>query len=407
MRILAIETSCDETAISVIEASGTESDASFLVRGNSLYSQAKKHASFGGVYPSLAKREHAANLVPLLASALRESRLQHAEASPPPPHVVSNIRTVLYREDELGGALLGFAEKVGTPAIDAIAVTKGPGLEPALWVGINFARALAYLWGLPIIPVHHLEGHLIASTVYVDPKDTRTYRMSDIAFPFIGLVLSGGHTEFIKATSWGSYTLLGGTRDDSIGEAFDKVARLLGLPYPGGPSLSHLAAKGRPALHRRTANASAGVKPLPRPMIASNDLDFSFSGIKTAVRYQVRDLGELSEEARTRLATEFEEAVVEVVLKKTTRAIATGEPLKHFLLGGGVSANTYLRERLESLFRTQYPNTGLHLPAPGLSTDNAIMIGMAGYFMHLRNEQTLQANDDLTADGNLSIEKTK
>jgi len=293
MKLLAIETSCDETAVAVLEAEGTPESATFRVCGNALYSQAAKHSAFGGVYPSLAKREHAENLVPLIHTALTEARLRNDEPQRLSSADTAFLRDLLVREEALARALIQYTREHGAPQVDAIAVTQGPGLEPALWVGINFARALAHLWNLPIIPVNHLEGHIIASAVRTAGE--RHYRIEAIAFPILGLILSGGHTEFVHATSWGEYRVIGATRDDSIGEAFDKVARLLGLPYPGGPALSACAEKARARMRAHLPGA-VKMKPFPRPMLRSPDLDFSFSGLKTAVLYFVRDQTELSEE---------------------------------------------------------------------------------------------------------------
>jgi N6-L-threonylcarbamoyladenine synthase len=228
--------------------------------------------------------------------------------------------------------------------------------------------------------------------------------MRTLSFPLLGLILSGGHTEFVYAPRWGSYQVVGATRDDSIGEAFDKVARLLGLPYPGGPELSRLAEKARAMRAVRTMPMPNQDLPnrLPRPMLHSGDLDFSFSGLKTAVLYKVRDAA-MTDEIQKTTAAEFEDAVADVVEGKVERALEQHE-VRTFVLGGGVSANTFIRKRLETLF-TKHPDVELCLPAQGLSTDNAIMIGLAGYLMHLRDEPTVRAEEDLRADGNLSMAK--
>lgn len=402
MKILSIETSCDETAVAILEANGSYEDMTFKVLGNALYSQAKKHASFGGVYPSLAKREHAANLAPLLATALRESRLSIETVQKLTKEQKEYLQKILAREVGLYKDLVTYLEHVEKPAIDAIAVTQGPGLEPALWVGINFARALSYIWELPIIPVNHLEGHIVASAVHATNEKSSQYAIEKVSFPILGLIVSGGHTEFVLALNWGEYKVLGATRDDSIGEAFDKVARLLGIPYPGGPELSKLAVKGRQTLSTRPAHLMKDIKKMPRPMIQSGDLDFSFSGLKTAVLYQVQALGKLTDIQCTLLAAEFEDAVSDVILKKTEQALQEHRA-NTFVLGGGVSANTHIRGRLEKMFTAHNSGCTLRLPAEGLSTDNAVMIGMAGYFMHLRNAPTLQAGDELVASGNLTF----
>ena len=404
MRILSIETSCDETAVAILEAEGTPETASFKIRGNALYSQASKHAAFGGVYPNLAKREHAANLVPLLHTALTDARIRMDTPTPLSADTEKYLRELLVREQALYAALITYLRDHAKPSVDAIAVTQGPGLEPALWVGINFARALAYVWELPIIPVNHLEGHIIASAVTAHADQPSHFTVDAIEFPLLGLVLSGGHTEFIYAPSWGDYRIIGSTRDDSIGEAFDKVARLLGIPYPGGPGISALAHAYRTARSAKI-NAPLAKRPrfLPRPMEHSPDLDFSFSGLKTAVLYHVRELGDLNEEEKGKVAEEFEEAVTDVVLAKTERALMD-YPVATFVIGGGVSANTYLRNRISEFFRHQALDTSLRLPAIGLSTDNAIMIGMAGYFMHMRGAYALSAHEPFRADGTLRMD---
>ncbi len=406
MKILSIETSCDETAVSILEANGDDNNASFKVLGNALYSQAKKHAVFGGVYPSLAKREHAANLVPILNTALLKANSSNIEENTLSKEQLTFLKTLLSREEDLYKTLTVFLQQTQKPKIDAIAVTQGPGLEPALWVGINFARALSYVWNLPIIPVNHLEGHMIASAVKTDEKNKNYFTLTNATFPILGLIISGGHTEFVYSKQWGDYTIIGKTRDDSIGEAFDKVARMLGIPYPGGPEISRLAELGRNTLRTQPAHHTKDIKRLPRPMTKkTDDLDFSFSGLKTAVLYQVQSIesaGKLTEIQRNLFAAEFEEAVSDVILKKTKSALEK-YPAITFALGGGVSANKYIRKRLIKFFKENNTDCTLRLPASGLSTDNAIMIGMAGYFMHLRNAPTLQATDNLDASGNMQM----
>jgi len=406
MKILSIETSCDETAVAILEATGTTENASFSILGNALYSQAHKHASFGGVYPTLAKREHAQNLPSLLETALQQTPLfsvldtkiiltekQH-----------EFLKTLLIREEGLYQNLVQVVTKIEKPTIDAIAVTYGPGLEPALWVGINFARALAYVWDLPILPVNHLEGHIIASIVHSNDSENHLYEATKVTFPLLGLILSGGHTEFVYTKTWGSYRVLGATLDDSIGEAFDKVARLLGIPYPGGEGLSKLAEQGRKTLASRPAHYMKDIKKLPRPMLQSNSLDFSFSGLKTAVLYQVKELQSLSEVQKSLLASEFEDAAGDVIVQKTKLALSQNST-HTFVLGGGVSANTFIRKRLEKMFNELQNGCELKLPAKDLSTDNAIMIGMAGYFMHLRKTLEKRSTDELIAKGNLGLDQ--
>lgn len=403
MKILSIETSCDETAVAVLEATGSYKDAHFSVLGNALYSQANKHAAYGGVYPVLAKREHALNLLPLLTTALQDARLSVAGENKLTDEQRTFLQTLLVREEGLYRVFVTYVEKIQKPEIEAIAVTQGPGLEPALWVGINFARALSYVWDIPILPVNHLEGHIVASIVHSTDAENKQYEVTDISFPVLGLIVSGGHTEFVYAESWGVYHVVGATRDDSIGEAFDKVARLLGIPYPGGEGLSRLAIQGRQTLSTRPAHYTKDLKKMPRPMLQSDDLDFSFSGLKTAVLYQVKDLGTLNDIQRTLLAAEFEDAVSDVVIKKTELALSR-YPANTFVLGGGVSANKHIRTRLERMFKEPDHTSTLRLPAQGLSTDNAVMIGMAGYFMHLRNAPTKKGTDELMASGSLGLD---
>jgi N6-L-threonylcarbamoyladenine synthase len=400
MDILALETSCDETAVSFVHAEGDSTHATFSVFGDALYSQAKKHASYGGVFPSLAKREHTKNIIPLLSLALREAGRVVYEEHSFPEALETSIKKIFTHEEGLAEELLTYARTIRTPKLDAIAITHGPGLEPALWVGVNVARALALLWNIPLLPVNHLEGHLVASAVSrVQEKPYPVFSLSPLSFPAVGLILSGGHTEFVHIDAWGSYTTIGRTRDDSVGEAYDKVARLLGIPYPGGPGLSALASHGREKEIRE-------VVPFPRPMLTTPDLDFSFSGIKTSVLYRVKERGELTERDRIAIATSFEDAVTEVILKKTVRALAPspeGGVVPHaFLLGGGVSANGHLRTSLSALC-AHYPDTSFHLPAQGLSTDNAVMIALAGYLAHLRNTPPADPHT-LVAHGSLNLE---
>src|SRR3989344_3835272 len=245
MRVLAIETSCDETGIAVVEGTrqgealpfGKASPLFFRVHKNALLSQAALHAQYGGVYPNLAKREHEKNL-PLLFEQFKNEREN----------------------------------------IDAIAVTQGPGLEPALWQGIVFAEKLAKEHGLPLVPVNHMEGHLISSLAKA--RGEHSYILKNIRMPVLALLISGGHTEFVLMRKWFTYEIIGETLDDAVGEAFDKVARMLGLSYPGGPEISKLAEQSR------KANAeSTGSLKLPRPMLNTNTCDVSFSGLKTAALY--------------------------------------------------------------------------------------------------------------------------
>jgi N6-L-threonylcarbamoyladenine synthase len=382
MKLLAIETSCDETAIAILECEGDAASSRFTVLGNALLSQIDIHKEYGGVYPAVAKREHAKNLVPVLAASLEEAELMKESVQAIPGKTKELLTALLSREPGLETALLDFASRTEAPDIDAIAVTHGPGLEPALWVGINFAKALSLLWEKPIIPVNHMEGHFLSA---LSRKEGEDIRISNVALPILGLLISGGHTELVLMRQWLTYELLGQTRDDAVGEAFDKVARMMDLPYPGGPEISRLAEKGR---QDEVANSFT----LPRPMIDSGDFDFSFSGLKTAVLYLIKEKGGLTEREKEQLALAFEDAVGDVLLKKTVCAIeATGA--QTVVMGGGVSANIHLQR----LFKENISGTELRIPEQEFTTDNAVMIGMAGFY------RAKETHDDIRADGTLAL----
>lgn len=390
MKILSIETSCDETAVSLVEVTGDFPGATYELLGNQLYSQVAIHAEFGGVLPSLAKREHAKTLVPLLTKALDEAELLTEGTHSNWNKYQAELEVLLEREPALLVALNEFASHYEEPEVDLIAVTVGPGLEPALWVGVNFAKALALLWDKKVLAVNHMEGHILAS-IYDAVEDNK---LAAINFPAIALLISGGHTELILLKDWGQYEKIGQTRDDAVGEAFDKVARLLGLPYPGGPALSKLAALGR------KANLPPFKADLPRPMLNSNDFDFSFSGLKTSVRYAVADK-ELNNGEKQALARDFEEAVTAVLVKKTNAAVA------HFgaqtlIIGGGVSANQFLRTEFNKHFLNEQPDCDIYFPPPGLSTDNAVMIALAGH-ARASSAGNPAATKFLRAEGNRSL----
>ncbi|MBP6881906.1 MAG: tRNA (adenosine(37)-N6)-threonylcarbamoyltransferase complex transferase subunit TsaD [Candidatus Pacebacteria bacterium] len=390
MLILSIETSCDETAISLVEARGEFPNATYEILGNALWSQIDIHREYGGVFPALAKREHAATIVPMLEKALTESELDAREFTPElDEDTRAEIHTLLAREHGLADHLLTFHQTHGTYAIDLIAVTSGPGLEPALWVGVNFAKALALLWDVPVVPVNHMEGHILISVFDADRDD----QLSEIQFPAIALLISGGHTELVLMRNWGQYEKIGQTRDDAAGEAFDKVARLLGLQYPGGPEISTRAAEARKRKLPRYAE-------LPTPMLHSGDLDFSFSGLKTAVRYAVQNK-ELSEDDKLAIARDFEDAVTTVLVKKSLVAIEKHDA-KTLIVGGGVSANRHIRQVMEATLLTEYPDVTVYFPPYGLSTDNSVMMALSG---HARAAGALApaATDVLRADGNKSL----
>jgi N6-L-threonylcarbamoyladenine synthase len=317
VRVLGIETSCDETGVAVFEQGRG-------VLAERLASQVAIHAAFGGVVPELASRDHIAKLLPMV-------------------------------DDVLAAANLGFAD------LDAIAYTAGPGLIGALMVGGSLAASLAYGLGIPAVPVHHLEGHLLACMLEREAPD----------FPFLALLVSGGHTQLIDVAGIGRYRIIGETLDDAAGEAFDKVARLLGLPYPGGPELARLAESGDP-----------GRFELPRPL-RNQGLDFSFSGLKTAARLAIdaarSPRAELDSTTRADLAASFQAAAVDTLAGKCRQALeATG--LERLVIAGGVGANRLLRSSLAALGRRL--GVRVYYPRPALCTDNGAMIAYAGWCRH-------------------------
>ena len=334
MIILGIETSCDETAVALVE-----DGRKILV--NLVASQVDIHRPFGGVVPELASREHLRLLLPLLEESLTETNLSPSQ-------------------------------------ISAVAFTRGPGLIGALLVGTSFAKALAYGWRLPLIGVHHLKAHLYAASLEGEGLD----------FPLVGLVVSGGHTTIVHLRSWEEGEILGQTRDDAAGEAFDKVASLLQLGYPGGPEIEEISSRGDPRKYH-----------LPRGMLKSGDLDFSFSGIKTAVRYLLDKIPEDERAARAAdIAASFQAAVVEVLLFKLKQAaLLTGA--RTIVLGGGVTRNRLLREETQRVFSV--PRYRLLIPSPGLCSDNGAMIAGLAYW-RLKAGRT--DSWDVDADPNLPWE---
>lgn len=393
MRILAIETSCDETAVSIIEADGSFDNSHFKILGNTLLSQAEKHAEFGGVYPNLAKREHAKNLIPILEQTLKEAGLYScAQTEPEVPPNNPVVEKILEREPELLKQFLRLFAVLEKPDIDAIAVTEGPGLEPALWVGINFAKALAVVWNIKLIPVNHMEGHVFSALLKKESGGEK-FSIFNFQFPVLALLISGGHTELILMKDWLEYELVGATRDDAVGEAFDKVARMLDLPYPGGPEISKLSDLAR------SEKLPSEVR-LPRPMLNRGDCDFSFSGLKTAVLYALKSLDTINEQTKKEFAREFEDAVVEILITKTKLATEKHD-VKTLVLGGGVSANNSIRKAFQDFVKDRHQNVTLYIPSAELTTDNAIMIGIAGYFRLLNKEARLP--DSVLAQGNLKL----
>lgn len=397
MLILGIETSCDETAVSVVNATGGLKKPQFKILVNVVSSQVKLHAKYGGIVPSLAKREHQKNIVPILFRALKKSGLLIAK----PQSLISKqsanskhqiLNTIFTREPELLARVKKHIVPAKAPKIDAIAVTVGPGLEPALWVGVNFAKALSCLWRRPIIPANHLEGHIYSNwleATRVNSKNLTStqFRNRKIEFPAICLIVSGGHTELILMKNYGEYKLLGETRDDAVGEAYDKVARLLGLGFPGGPAIDAIASRlpiancsGPSSSQRIRASRQSAIK-LPRPMLYSNNYDFSFAGLKTAVLYLVRDLQNAAGRSKKlpipEICAEFQAAAIEVLVSKTLRA-SRECAVKTIMVSGGVAANFALRAEFAKL-KAQEADCKVLFPPLELTGDNAAMIAMAGY----------------------------
>jgi N6-L-threonylcarbamoyladenine synthase len=327
MRILGIESSCDETGVALVDAGG---DGVPRLLGHALHSQIEMHQAYGGVVPELASRDHIRRVLPLTDAVLAQA-----------------------------GCTLD--------DVDAVAHTRGPGLAGALLVGSGVAAALAFARGLPLIPVHHLEGHLLSPFLSADPPE----------FPFVALLVSGGHTQLMRVDGVGRYELLGETIDDAAGEAFDKSAKLLGLPYPGGPALSRLAQQGDAAAYK-----------FPRPLLHSGDLDFSFAGLKTAVLTQVKRLAHaapegpanaqlalaLSETQKADVAASVQAAIVEVLVKKSLAALKT-TGLQRLVVAGGVGANALLRQQLNA--ECERRQVRVHYPELHLCTDNGAMIALA------------------------------
>jgi len=405
MKILGIETSCDETALSLLDANepstGSDNNPEFKVLGTALFSQIELHKEYGGVYPSLAKREHAKNLIPLLEQMFAgfATKKPASEITEFTDEQIKTLEEIFSREPELLETFLKYIPTIQRPNIDIIAVTYGPGLEPALWVGINFARALSYIWQIPVVPTNHMEGHIVS--VLKDNSDI-------IEFPMVSLLISGGHTELILIKNWGDYEIIGQTLDDAVGEAFDKVARLMDLEYPGGPKISKLAEDARAEnlpekLLEENPELAEKIK-LPRPMLNSGDYNFSFSGIKTAVLYLIQKLqasGEFDETIKKAIALEFENAATEVLFKKTSRAVEEFKA-KRLIIGGGVIANKHIRDTFSKL-ETSGGSSPIKVSVPEfeLATDNAVMIAMAGYFKSLRI--TPEIFPEIRAEGNLKF----
>ncbi len=385
MYILGIETSCDETAL--FYANYKEKGETVQINDitERLYSQAAKHSQYGGVYPSLAKREHQTHLPILTNELIKEIPTTDIAIE----NKETEIQELLKREPELLQAITKLPQQ--KPRIDGIAVTVGPGLAPALWIGVNWARALATLWNLPIIPVNHMEGHIVASLMEGSPTDG--YTLTKPEYPLLALLVSGGHTELVFSKSLGNYTKIGATKDDAVGEAFDKVARLMDLPYPGGPAIAQLAQRARETKQHLPVE-------FPRPMINDGTYSFSYSGLKTAVRRYLEEKKLTSEEQKEAIACAFEDAAIEPLVYKTRKAVEEYQP-KTLIVGGGVSANTYLRHQIHQKLHNHNPDLAIRFPHPTLATDNATMIATIGYLR--RNDLTTTNRERVAAQPNLSL----
>ncbi|MGB9763410.1 MAG: tRNA (adenosine(37)-N6)-threonylcarbamoyltransferase complex transferase subunit TsaD [Minisyncoccia bacterium] len=368
MLILGIETSCDETSIALLKADKKRANFFITPIKSIVSSQIKIHAPYGGVVPMLASREHVKNLDVIFNQVLKESEKEKQEGG---------IKNIISK-------------------IDLIAVTRGPGLIPALLVGINFSKTLAWSLKKKIIGVNHLEAHFL-SFLLPNEGERMVITQKDLKriFPAIGLIVSGGHTLLIYAKNINDYMIIGETRDDAAGECFDKTSRILGLGYPGGPAISKEAEKGR------IQNAEYKIQKLPRPMIDSQNFDFSFSGLKTAVLYAYKKIPpQLKRGVKKYFAKEIEDAITDVLVKKTILA-AQKYQAKTIILGGGVTANKVLREKISKA--AQENNLNLYLPLLQYTTDNAMMVALTGFFDFLNKKQNNYSWENLEADANLII----
>ena len=390
MKILGIETSCDETGVCIIEAEKSEKETSLTVLGNQLYSQIAKHQEFGGVMPMLAKREHAKNLVPLFEACLKESNLLKSKEVKLSAEKIEKVKKILDRESELFVELEKLLETIDKPEVDVSAVTNGPGLEPALWVGVTFAKALSEAWDIPLISTNHMEGHIVVSAL--EKIENNKFVIKETKYPALALLISGGHTQLVLIKDNLQYEIIGNTCDDAVGEAYDKVARMLGLPYPGGRIISELAKK------EREENPDKKVPyPLPRPMIHSKDLNFSFSGLKTAVLYTLKKIPGITDRVRQEIALEFQNSVLDVIESKTSQAIEEYNP-QTLIIGGGVSADPSIRSTLNKV--CQKYGIEFLVPEVTASTDNALMIALAGY---MNISAGKKSDTTFRANGNLSL----
>jgi N6-L-threonylcarbamoyladenine synthase len=363
MLILGIETSCDETAASVVEAK----NGKVSVLSNIVSSQVKLHSKWGGVVPNLAAREHTKNIVPVLSESLKKA-------------------------------------KKSLDKIDLISVTNGPGLMPALLIGVNAAKALSYVTKKPLLDIHHIEGHIYANFI------GENFKREQKLFPMLCLVVSGGHTQLIFMKKHLDYMIIGETLDDAAGEAFDKVARILGLGYPGGPAIAAMAARAKSSrLKVGSSKLKKYIVNFPRPMINSNNLNFSFSGLKTAVLYETKKHPELLKNKRylAEICREFQQSATDVLISKTIAAAKKYKP-RTIILAGGVSANRELRRQLGVTVKKELNKTNYHMPDLGYCIDNAAMIAAASFFrfknLELVKRKSLLENwKKISADANKKL----
>jgi N6-L-threonylcarbamoyladenine synthase len=407
MLLFAIETSCDETAIAILKFN---EKGGFEVLANQISSQIKIHAEWGGIVPNLAAREHSKNLLPVIKKTLQEANLKLEE-------------------------------------IDLFAVTQGPGLIPALLLGTNVAKTLSYFYQKPLIGIHHIEGHIYSnfinnnkgslrklgttslskvqgkteqhSGVYLGINEARSggfdeeicQNCSSFEFPILNLVISGGHTQLILMKNHLEYEIIGETQDDAVGEAFDKVAKLLGFEYPGGPIVSQQANEAEELIRNDLVDKKYLDIKFPRPMLNSGDLNFSFSGLKTSVLYFYQKLLKKNPTKleltvwKKFISKAFQDSVIDVLKNKTLKAIEIHQP-KTVLLSGGVSANSKIFETLKEELKNKYPKIVFNSPEKSLCGDNAVMIGVTGIarYLYSKNKKSFQANwKDLEADSGLKL----
>jgi N6-L-threonylcarbamoyladenine synthase len=384
MLILGLETSCDETAAAIIKGEGDNVE----VLSNIVSSQIDIHKQYGGVVPEVAAREHIKNIIPVVDQALRKAGARGSS-------VIVNKKKSFLQIDKCDAK---------GKKIDAIAVTVGPGLVTSLLVGVETAKALALAWELPLVAVNHIEGHIYANFISVDPKSkilnpkqVQSYNFKNlgsqgsyIQFPAIILTVSGGHTMLVLMKGHGRLEVIGDTLDDAAGETFDKAAAMLGLGYPGGPAVSAAAEKFPISnfqfpIKSQIPNPKSQIK-LPRPMINSKDFNFSFSGLKTALLYDIKK-NPNSKFQISNYAYEFQQAVIDVLISKTIKA-AKKHDVKTIMLAGGVSANLELRKQMERASSFKLQASSFKLPDLKYTTDNAAMIAAAGYFKAKRKKFT-------------------